>query len=392
MTRSDPREGGGAGRGAVSRGLSLFRIAGIQVRLDYSWFIIFAIVAMSLAAGYFPQIHPGQSTWSYWAAGILAAILFFLSILAHELSHAFMAKRSGIDVPAITLFLFGGVSEMQEEPRTPATELKVAIVGPLTSFGLAALFWGVRAVLPQGASFASAGFGYLAFINAALGVFNLLPGFPLDGGRVFRALVWWRSGSLEHGTRLAANVGKAFALGIMLLGGVQIFAGGLVGGIWLILIGLFLRGMAEAGYQSLVIRRALEDVSVERVAIREPVTVSPQLSIRELVEDYILGRGYRGFPVVEGDRVLGTISVAEVRGVEPEKRAETTVRDRMVPLSDAQCIAPDASLAEALKRLSSEGRGRLLVTSGDRLIGMLTKEGLARFVELRQSLEGGERG
>ncbi len=369
-------------------GISLFRIAGIQIRIDYSWFLIFLLVLVSLSAGYFPRAHPDQTTATYWGAGLVATLLFFASILAHELAHSLVALRAGIRIPAITLFLFGGVSHMEEEPRSPGSEIRIAIVGPLMSFALAAAFWGLaRALGGEPRSLLGVVFVYLAWINAALGVFNLIPGFPMDGGRVFRALVWRRTGSLVRATRLASDVGKGFAVALMVLGAIEIFSGALVGGLWLVFIGMFLRGMAGAGYQGLLIRQALEDVSVEQVMIRDAVSVDPDLPIRRLIDDYFLTTGYRGFPVVKGSDVLGVVSIAEVAQVPAEQRDRVRVREQLRALTPELRIAPDASLGEALRRMAQNGGGRLLVMRGERLEGMITKTGLLRFVELRRLLE-----
>jgi Zn-dependent protease/CBS domain-containing protein len=371
------------------RGLSLFRVAGIDIRLDYSWLLIFALILVSLAVGYFPQAHPYQTTVGYWIAGLIGTLLFFASILIHELSHALVARLSGIPVPTITLFLFGGVSQMEEEAHQPSTEFRIAVVGPLTSFALAAIFWGIGRSLPEETPVLTmAVVEYLAFINAALGVFNLLPGFPLDGGRVLRSVVWWRTGSLRRATRTAADVGKGLAVGLMILGGLQILlAGALIGGLWLVFIGMFLRGMAEAGYQNIVLGQALEDATVADVATPELVTVSPKITIRDLVDDYLLVHGYRAFPVVEGGAVQGLISVSELKDLPPEKRDSVTVGERMIPLKDEMRVEPDLALTEAMKKLPRAPGGRLLVMRGDELVGLLTKSGLARFVEIRNVLE-----
>jgi Zn-dependent protease len=369
--------------------ISLFRIGGIEIRLDYSWFFIFLLVLVSLAAGYFPREHPNLSRLSYWTAGAFATLLFFASVLLHELSHAWMARASGIRVSGITLFLFGGASELADEPSRPSSELRVAIVGPLTSFALAVVFWVVHLALQPMASPLSAGVAlYLAWINAALGIFNLLPGLPLDGGRILRALAWWRTGSLRRATRLAATAGRGVALGLMVLGGFQIFAGALIGGLWLVLIGLFLRRTAEAGYQNLIILQSLEDVRVRDVAIQDPVTVTPQMSLQTLVDDYFLKHGYRSFPVVEGARVQGLISIDALRQIPPDERHRISVKHQMTPLSDEIRVAPDLPLADALKKLPTAHGGRLLVLDGDELVGLLTKEGLARFLEIRHVLQG----
>lgn len=371
----------------MAGGIRLFRLSDIEVRLDFTWFFIFALVLLSLAGGYFPRAHPGLATSSYWLAGLVATLLFFLSVVVHELSHAWMARASGIPVPVITLFLFGGVSQMAEEPDDPATELRVAAVGPLASFALAAAFWAVHGVLAPVASPLTAGVAlYLAWINTALGVFNLLPGLPLDGGRILRALAWWKTGSLRRATRLAADAGKGIAVGLMILGGLQIFSGVLIGGMWLVLIGLFLRGTAEAGYQNLVILQSLEDVRVRDVAIADPLTVSPQLPLSQLVDDYFLRHGYRAYPVIEGASVLGLISIESLRDLSEAERRAGTVKDYMTPLARLESVAPDLPLADALERLPKGPGGRLLVIEDGELVGLLTKQGLARFLEIRQVL------
>jgi Zn-dependent protease/CBS domain-containing protein len=371
-------------RGAQRPGIALMRIAGIRIQIDYSWFFIFALILVSLAAGYFPRAHPDLSTASYWTAGVVTSLLFFASILVHELSHALMARASGIDVPAITLFLFGGVSQMSDEPSSPSDEVRIAAVGPLASFALSALFWGLHQAIADSASPLVAGVTlYLAWINAALGTFNLLPGLPLDGGRILRALAWWKTGSLRRGTRVAANAGKGIAVGLMLLGGLEIFAGALVGGLWLVLIGLFLRGTAEAGYQSLVLLQSFQGVTAGDVAIEKPISVPPQLSLAALVEDYFLRYGYRSFPVMEGANVLGIISIEALRDIPEEQRRSASVKGHMQPISDALCVDSSLPLSDAFRRLAAAPGGRLLVMRDGQLEGLLTKQALARFIEIQ---------
>lgn len=376
-------------RGFPRRGIPLFSIRDIQIRLDASWFLIFLLILGSLSLGYFPRTYPGAGTAGYWFAGLVATLLFFLSIVGHEVAHALTAERAGIRVPAITLFLFGGVSQMEEEVGSPATEARVAAAGPLASFALAALFWALHRALPADTSpLAGAVVLYLAWINAALGVFNLLPGLPLDGGRLLRAVTWHRTGSLRRATRIAANAGKGLALGVILLGALELFTGALLGGIWLILIGMFMRSMAEASYQDLVLAQALEDVRVADVAVEHPVTVERRLSLRALVDDHLLQGGFRAYPVVDGGRPVGLISIEDLRGVAPEERDSTTVGERMHPLGPALQVEPDLPLRDALRRLTRAPGGRLLVLHDGELRGLLTKSALLRFVQIRNALEG----
>jgi Zn-dependent protease/CBS domain-containing protein len=371
----------------ASGGITLFRVAGIRISLDISWFIIFALVLLALSAGYFPRNFPGQEPQTYWIAGFVATLLFFASVLIHELSHSLVAIRAGLEIPEITLFIFGGVSRLSQEPKDPVTELRIALVGPLSSFVLAAVFWVLKTIL-RGfePSLIVAVLGYLAWINLALGVFNLIPGFPLDGGRVFRAIWWWKTGSLTRATKIASDIGKGFAVALMVLGGLQIFGGALISGLWLVFIGMFLRGMSVRGYEEVVIRQALEGVHVEEVMVRDVVSVPPNLTVAALVHDYILKYAYRGFPVVENGRVLGVVSIAAVKDVPPEEQPSTRVEEIMVPTSEAMLIGAKASLAEALVRMSRDGEERLLVASQGRLQGMVTKTGLLRFVQIKQIL------
>lgn len=387
----DPRSGSRTPHFAIGNqlsGVELFSIRGIRIRVHFSWAIIFLLILWSLSAGYLPRIHPGQAPGSYWLAGLAATVLFFASVLAHELAHSFVARRAGIPVAGITLFVFGGVSQVAENARDPKTEMKVAVVGPVCSFALALAFWGVHAALWGGeASLTGAVFRYLAWINVALGVFNLVPGFPLDGGRILRSVLWWKTGSLTRATRWAADVGKGFAYALMFLGAIQIFGGGLVGGLWFILIGMFLRTVAEGEYQQTVVRRSLEGVRVGDVMAEDVVTVSPELTVAELIDRYFLHYGYKGFPVLEGDRVAGIVALRNVRHLAKAEREQTTVGQLMVEIGDGDRAAPDLSLAEALRQMAIQGTGRLLVMEGDRLVGILTKAGLSRLLEVKRILE-----
>jgi Zn-dependent protease/CBS domain-containing protein len=376
------------GEGKSFRGISLFKIAGIHINIDYSWFIIFALVLFALSAGYLPRAFPGQPTQTYWVAGLVATLLFFTSVMLHELAHSLVAIHHGIDIPEITLFIFGGVSRLSQEPTDPKTEFKIASVGPLTSFALAAAFGALR-VLLKGfePSLIVVVIGYLAWINLALGIFNLIPGFPLDGGRLLRAFLWWKTGSLTRATKVAADFGKGFAVAIMVLGGLQIFAGALVNGLWFIFIGMFLRGMSIQGYEELVMRKSLEGVHVEEVMVQEVVSVPRDLTISQLIHDYFLHYAYRGFPVVEQGRVLGIVSVTAVRQLPREVYDHRQVADIMTPLQEDNLIEAQASLADALVKMSRQEQDRLLVLKGGQLAGLVTKTGLLRFVQIKQVLE-----
>ena len=366
----------------------LMKIAGIQITIDASWFVVFILVGLSLSMGYFPRQFPGQSPATYWAAGLLATLLFFGSILVHELAHALMARRAGMHIPEITLFIFGGVARLSAEARDARTEFRIAIVGPLTSFVLALLFWGLNQALETDEpSLLGAVLSYLTWINVAVGIFNLIPGFPLDGGRVLRAFLWQRYGSLTMATRTASDIGKGFALVLMFFGGIQIFTGSLLGGLWLIFIGMFLRGTAEGGYEEVVLRQALAGVTVQDVMTRSVVCVPPNLSISQLLSEYFLRYGYHGFPVAQNGKVSGVISLQDVQHIPEDQRSATTVEQTMQPLSDRTTIAPQVPLTNALSKMAHEGSGRLLVMQDATLQGMITKTGLLRFLEIKRILD-----
>ena len=369
------------------RGIKLTTVRGIEIRIDYSWFIVFALVLLSLSAGYFPQAYPNQPVQVYWLTGFLATLLFFLSVITHELAHSLMAIRSGIHIPEITLFIFGGMARLSEDARDPKTEFKIAIVGPLTSFALAAVFgliyYALRGIQP---SIVVELFGYLSWINVALGIFNLLPGYPLDGGRVLRAIWWWKTGSVVDATRVASDWGKGLAIALMVLGGLQIFAGNLIGGVWIILIGLFLRGIAEASYQEVALRKTLEGARANDVMIRDVVTASPDMSLKRAISDRFLRYGYRGFPVTDDDQVVGLISLDNVKGLSEEEQEKKTVGQVMEPLNGAMTLKEETPVSEALRRSAQNRSSHFLVMRDGRMVGMVTYTGMLRYMQVRRAL------
>jgi len=377
-------------RPSGSRTFELFKIAGVQVEIDYSWLIIFALVFWSLSASYFPVEYPGYPVIRYWVVGFVATLLFFASVLIHELSHASMANRLGANIDRITLFVFGGVAHMSGEPRSANDEIRIAAVGPLSSMVLASGFW----LASKGFAVMSApplwmaAFRYLAFINLALALFNLLPGFPLDGGRLLRAVLWKRSGDLQRATARAADWGSGIAWGLISLGAIEIFVGALIGGLWLIFIGLFLRAAAASGYQGTVMEQVLQRLRVGDIMTREPITLTPDLSVSDAVEQYFLRFGHGGFPVVAEGGVVGLLSLSQVRDLTPAQRAQKSVSEVMRPLTDGLAIDPQASALEALHKMSEVDSGRLVVIDRDKFVGLITRGGLARFAQMKSLLEG----
>ncbi len=372
-----------------SRTISLGRIAGVQVDIDLSWLVIFGLILWSLSEGYFPALYPGHRLIDYWVVGLAATLMFFASVLIHELCHAAVGNLKGEKIDRITLFIFGGLAHMGGEPRNAIDEIVIAGVGPLASLLLALLFWLVyqAASIVPAASLWTAVFRYLAAINLALALFNLLPGFPLDGGRLFRAMLWKRTGNLERATARAADWGAALAWGMMIFGAIEIFGGALVGGLWLIFIGLFLRSAAISEYQGTVLSHLLQNIRVRDIMTSDPIALGADIPIAEAVEKFFLKYGYGGFPVVAEGRAIGTLSLSEVRNCAPENRAATRVSDLMRPIDAAIEIAPQASAMDALRKMNAAQSGRLLVIDDGRLAGLITRTAVTRFMQMRAQLE-----
>lgn len=369
--------------------VKLGRILGIPVRIHYTLWLVFLLIAWSLAYGYMPSQYPGLNATTYWAIGVASAFLLFVSVLVHELAHSYIAKKNGLPIARITLFFFGGVSEMREEPKNPQLEVRMAAAGPLTSFVIAAVFGGLWYLnsTTQGWVALTATFQYAALINAILGAFNLVPAFPLDGGRVLRGTMWSRSGNLLKATTSASRIGEAFAYAMMLGGFLAIFLGRLVDGIWFMFMGWFLRSGAEASKNQTVISEALAGVRVGDVMTPEVVTVPPEMTLQRLVSEYFLVRTHGGYPVVQDGKLLGIITLQCVRAIPKDRWNDTMVADAMVSCERIVTIEPDAAAADAMTKMARHSVGRLLVTTNDdKLLGILTNGDLMRAVRVRIDL------
>jgi Zn-dependent protease/CBS domain-containing protein len=370
------------------RGLKLFRVLGIQISLNYTWFIVFGLIAWSLASGYFPSRYPDLSPSAHWIMGFLGAFFLFLSVLIHELTHSYVAKREGMEVKEITLFIFGGVSQLTKEPEDPKKELKMAIGGPLSSLVLALIFWIVSKVTsPAPHLILITGLlGYLAFINLSLAIFNLIPGFPLDGGRVLRALYWRKTGNLKKATRIASDAGKWIGVGIILLGLFWILMGNLIGGFWFVIIGIFLRSAAEGGLQQVVMKGALEGVKVKELMSREVISVPPSLRIHQLVEDFYLTHTHITYPVFEDEKIIGIVTLKQVKEVPRDQWMEKTVRDLMMPIREEMILDPDGEAVDALQKMIRTGEGRLPVVKDGKAVGMITRRDILNLLEIKTDL------
>lgn len=370
------------------RGLPLIRILGFDVRFDLTWLILVALVIWTLSAGYFPQVLEGLSTATYVWMAILGAIGIFASIIIHELAHSLVARRFGMEMRGITLFVFGGAAHMPDEPPTPKAEFWMAIAGPITSVALAVLFWLLATIVAAAAvpETVVAVLGYLAGINLILAIFNMVPGFPLDGGRVLRAMLWWWKNDLHWATRVAASIGGGFGLALVVLGIVAVFGGNLIGGMWLFLIGLFLRAAASNSYQALITREALSGEPASAFMTRDPVTVTADTRLSDLVDEYFLGRYLKAVPVVDHGRLVGIVDVRRTKDVPRGEWPSRRVADVMKPITTEDTVKPDADAVEALRKLQESGASRVLVAEGERLVGIISLSDLRRILGLRLDL------
>lgn len=368
---------------------TLFELLGFKVKVDASWLFLALLITWSLAQGYFPHSYEGFSTSTYWWMGIFGAIGLFVSLILHELSHSVVARRYGLQIRGITLFIFGGVAEMEDEPANPKTEFLMAIAGPIASLFLAAAFH-VLSILGEAGGAPDTVLGvtrYLAFINGLLAAFNVIPAFPLDGGRVLRAALWHWKANLRWATRIASKVGVTFAFLLIGLGVVNVLGGNVVGGVWWFLIGLFLRGAASASYYQLETRRAMEGEPVQRFMVADPVTVPPGISVRAFVDNYVYTSHHDLYPVADDTRLFGCVGIREVRQAARDKWDWITVDRIATPCSEENTIDAKTDAVKALSQMQRTGNSRLMVTENGQLVGIVTLKDMLKLLALKIDLE-----
>jgi Zn-dependent protease/CBS domain-containing protein len=370
-------------------GIPLGKFFGISVRLHWSWFVVFALVTVAWANWYLPESYDNWSTATYWAVGAGISVLLFASVLAHELAHSLVAQAAGIRVRAITLFILGGVSQLDQEPKKPGVEFRMAIAGPGTSIILGGIFWSIYFATRYSSEPLSELAFWSGYINMGLAVFNMLPGFPLDGGRVLRSILWWRSGNLQRATRIAATIGRGFGY-LFIFGGILLilldWRENLYSGLWIAAIGWILENAAAGSYQQVVLQDQLRGHKISDAMTRDCLVVSPGLTIEELVNQYILASGRRCFPVVENGRALGLITMQNVKAVPREVRHRRTVMEAMTPMDKLKQVSPDEDLSTAMQLLTDEDASQLLVVENNRIIGMVGRENLLSFIHTRAEL------
>lgn len=368
--------------------IDLFTILGFRVSLDLTWFILAILIVWSLAGGYFPSVIEGISTGTAVAMGIAGALGLFVSIILHEFSHAIVARRYDIQIKGITLFIFGGVAEMEEEPPSAKSEFLMAIAGPIMSFFLALVFQSIAMALPGAIDESPlvALFSYLALINAVLAIFNLVPAFPLDGGRVLRAAIWWWTGDLDRATRIGAGTGRFLGSVLVALGFLNALTGNIVGGMWQALIGLFIIGAARSTETRLTMTTLLEDIPVRRLMVAHPITVPDDTPVDYLIENYFYRFNHKVFPVLRDGVLLGCVRLDDVGRIPPQERASRTAGDILAADSAARTIGPDSPVLEAMKVMQTHNVSRLMVAEAGELIGMLTMRDIVAHIGIRREL------
>ena len=374
----------------LGKHITLFSLFGFKVRLDISWFILAVLITWSLAEGAFPYYYQGLSTSAYWWMGVFGAIGLFASIIFHELWHSLVARKFGLSIKEITLFIFGGVANMEEEPPSPKAEFLMTIAGPLASLFLSGLFYGLYRVA-QGTNWglpAAGVVGYLGWINLILALFNLIPAFPLDGGRILRSALWSWKRNLRWATRIASRIGFGFGIFLIIMGVFTIITGGFIGGMWWVLIGMFVLSASKMSYQQLLIRQALEGEPVRHFVKTDPVTVPPATPIDRLVEDYVYKYHFKMFPVSDNHKPIGCITTRQVKEIPRNEWHQHTVGELATPCTNDNTVRANTDTIQALSTLNRTHSSRLMVIDdSDQLVGMLTLKDLLQFLALKLDLE-----
>lgn len=368
----------------------LFTVMGIPIEIHFSWFIIFGLIVFTLARGYFPMLAPGIDPLIYWIMALIAAVLLFSCLLLHELSHSIVAKANRLPIAGITLFVFGGVAHMEKEPNSPAVEFKMAAAGPLMSLFLAMFFLLLTFL---GVSFKINRLfiiicNYLYILNLALAAFNLIPGFPLDGGRLFRAILWHFLKDIKKATRIASVFGKAFAFILMGTGLFWFLTGYFIGGAWFMFIGFFLYEAAETSYRQLLMKKIFSKVRVKDIMSRDVISIPSRENIENIVNNYIFKYRHSAFPVIEDDILLGIITFHDIKEVPKEEWGKKTAKDIVIPVTKNLTISPDAYMSTALTQIASNGIGRVLAIKDQKITGILSHKDIVRLFEIKNSLEG----
>lgn len=368
---------------------NLITFAGFRIGVDISWFFIAILLTWTLAEGYFPAYYPNLPSQTYWLMGLLGMLGLFVSIILHELGHAVIARRFGMPISQITLFIFGGVAELKDEPPSPKAEFFVAIAGPIVSIVIAICMLLLTHVgLQLGWPVVLIGVtSYLAMINLVVVIFNLFPAFPLDGGRMLRAILWGWKNNLGWATKIATSLGSGFGFGLIFLGVLTLITGQIFVGLWWMIIGFFLHQAASSTRTQYFVKKELHGEKVEKFMTKNPISVPPDITVKELIDNYVYQSYHHVYPVVDDDKLIGYVSLKEVKTLNPEEWPKTTVRKIMIPTSQFQTVSPNTSALEALNLIHLSIPSTLLVVSDNRLVGILNAQDLFKLISLKLELE-----
>ncbi len=368
---------------------NILTISGFKIGIDISWFIIALLLTWTLAAGYFPTAYPGLGSHVYWYMGIAGMLGLFICVILHELGHAVVARHYNIPVNQITLFIFGGIAELKEEPKSPKVEFLMAIAGPIVSFALAFILYFLTSVATKHnwPVALKAVTGYLAVINFLLALFNMIPAFPLDGGRVLRALLWGWKKNLAWATKVSARIGSVFGFALIFLGIFYMLQGKLLSGFWFIIIGWFLYKAASSVQTQFYVGKELEGEKVSKFMKTDVITVPPHISLKECVEQYFYTSHHQIYPVTDQGNLFGYISLHEIKALPHAEWERTSVQSLMVPLSKIKTVTPETNALEAVQLFQESGMSMLFIAEKERFLGILTSQDLFKLISLKLELE-----
>ncbi len=369
--------------------MTLFKLLGFTVSVDASWGIILFLVVWSLSEGLFPSYFPDLGIQTYWLMGLVGALGLFVSIIIHEFSHSLIARMYGLEIKGITLFIFGGVAEMKDEPNNPKTEFFTAIAGPIASLMLSILFvalYQVAKIIELPVPVIGI-LGYLSAINMLLALFNMVPAFPTDGGRILRAFLWWIKGDIRWATQVASRISLVFAIAIVFVGFMSLIQGNLIGGMWWVLIGSFLFRAANDSYQRLVMKQSFEGKTVRHFMNPNPVTVPSHITLQEFVDNYLYHYHHKMFPVVQDDKISGLITIQALKSHPREEWNHLLVSKAMQLRNSDNTIASNTSINDTLNKMNETGLSRLLVVEEKKIIGIITLKDLVEYLALKTELE-----
>ncbi|OHW63266.1 putative zinc metalloprotease Rip3 [Andreesenia angusta] len=372
----------------MKNSITIGKVKGIDIEINISWLVVFGLVTFTLAMSFFPANYPEWSSFARWSLAAIMAIALFGSVLLHELSHSVVSIGLGIDVKKITLFIFGGVAQIEREPDDPVKELKIAIAGPMMSLAIAitTLVASRLLSLVEAPEFVTVPITYIANVNLILAFFNMIPAFPLDGGRVLRAAIWKAKGDIEVATRIASAAGGVFGYLIIFLGIFLALTGNIVNGIWFVFIGWFINQASQSSYQNLIVNDIFGKIKVRKFMSENPVTVNSSISIKDMVEDYIYKYKYSSFPVKSRDRVIGIVNIERIKSTQRDSWEYTDVEAVTEKLNESLVVSPEDSVAEAMNKIFRNEIGRVLVMDGDTLVGIVSRTDILNHIRIYNQL------